>query len=105
MLIKVACGQSRSDRAELLQLTALFDGKVVDISDEKVMVEISGVPSKLERFIDLCQPYGIIELSRTGVVAMQRADTGLSNQIADGTVPKGRNFVKEEIAAKDLPPG
>ena len=69
------------------------------------MVELSGVPSKLQRFIDLCSPYGIIELSRTGVVAMHREDQGMSRLISDGELVQRRDFVKEEVAAKDLPPG
>ena len=69
------------------------------------MVELSGVPSKLQRFIDLCSPYGIIELSRTGVVAMHREDQGMSRLISDGELVQRRDFVKEEGAAKDLPPG
>jgi hypothetical protein len=79
--------------------------QVVDISAEKLMVELSGVPSKLQRFIDLCSPYGIIELARTGVVAMQREDQGMSQLIKDGELVKGRKYVKEVIADKDLPPG
>lgn len=104
MLIKVST-PTHASRSELLQLTQLFEGKVVDISETKVMVEISGVPSKLERFTELCSPYGIIELSRTGVVAMQRQDQGLSNKIKDGTLVQRVDFVKEEVAEEDLPPG
>jgi len=104
MLIKVKT-LNGGDRGQLLQLVALFDGKVVDISDTKLMVELSGVPSKLQRFTELCEPYGIIELSRTGVVAMQRGDKGLSNMIQDGELVQRIDFQKEEIAEKDLPPG
>jgi len=82
-----------------------MQGKVVDISETKCMVEISGIPTKLERFIELCNPYGIIELSRTGVVAMQRKDKSLSTLIPDGELVGLKEFERQIMDEKDLPPG
>jgi len=59
-------------RPEVVDLVNLFRGRVVDISRDSVMVEMSGTEEKLEAFIDLVRPYGIRELARTGVIAMQR---------------------------------
>ena len=59
-------------RPEMVDLVNLFRGRVVDISRDSVMVEMSGTEEKLEAFIDLIRPYGIRELARTGVIAMQR---------------------------------
>ena len=50
----------------------IFRGKVVDVSPEQVMVEISGQEKKIEAFIDLMRPFGIVELVRTGRIAMVR---------------------------------
>ena len=59
-------------RAEVLALVDLFRGKVVDVSRSSVMVELAGAEEKVEAFLDLVRPYGIRELARTGVIAMQR---------------------------------
>ena len=59
-------------RPEVVELVNLFRGRVVDVSRNSVMVELSGTEEKLEAFIDLVRPYGIRELARTGVIAMQR---------------------------------
>ena len=59
-------------RPEVVDLVTLFRGRVVDISRDSIMVEMSGPESKLEAFIDLVRPYGIRQLARTGVIAMQR---------------------------------
>jgi acetolactate synthase-1/3 small subunit len=62
-------------RPEVLALVDLFRGRVVDISRSSVMVELAGPEEKLEAFIDLVRPYGIRELARTGLIAMQRGRT------------------------------
>ena len=59
-------------RAEVLALVDLFRGKVVDVSRSSVMIELAGAEEKVEAFLDLVRPYGIRELARTGVIAMQR---------------------------------
>ena len=59
-------------RPEILEVVNLFRGRVVDVAPTSVMVELSGTEEKLEAFVDLLRPYGIRELARTGVIAMQR---------------------------------
>lgn len=70
MLIKVQCDGPK--RAEVFQLVESFRGRVVDIQHENVMIEVSGTEGKVEAFIDLMRPYGIIELARTGRIALVR---------------------------------
>src|SRR5205085_1791328 len=70
MLIKVTCQSSQ--RPEVFQLAESFRGRVVDIQHENVMLEISGTEGKVEAFIELMRPYGILELARTGRIAMVR---------------------------------
>jgi acetolactate synthase-1/3 small subunit len=50
----------------LTELTRLFDGKVVDVSSDSVVVELSAKPGRIDSFIKLCKPFGILEASRTG---------------------------------------
>jgi acetolactate synthase-1/3 small subunit len=70
MLISVACTPEK--RPEILALIEMFGGKVVDIGPKFVMVEVAGPENKIEAFIDLCRPYGVKSIVRTGTVAMAR---------------------------------
>ena len=70
MLIKVRT--SADKRIEVFQLTESFRGRVVDIQHENVMIEISGTEGKVEAFIDMVRPYGILEMVRTGRIALVR---------------------------------
>lgn len=70
MLIKITASPLK--RMEIALLVEMFRGRVVDISHENIMVEISGQEQKIEAFIDLMRPYGIIELARTGRIALVR---------------------------------
>ena len=70
LLIKVtAAGGKRTDIRELVEI---FRGRIVDVSSEMVMIEIAGKERKIEAFIELMRPFGIIELVRSGRIAMVR---------------------------------
>lgn len=71
MLVKVQALAER--RGELLQLVEVFRGKVVDVGPQSLMLEISGTENKVEAFIELIRPYGILELARTGRIALVRS--------------------------------
>ncbi len=73
MLIAVACPPEK--RPELFALIEMFRGKVVDIGQKFLMIEISGPENKIEAFIDVCRPYGIKSVARTGTIAMPRHAT------------------------------
>ena len=70
MIIKVKAAPQQ--RNEIVLLVEMFRGRVVDITRDTLMVEISGQESKVEAFIDLMRPYGILELARTGRIALVR---------------------------------
>ena len=70
MLIKVKSNSQQ--RVEISLLVDMFRGRVVDITHDTLMVEVSGQEGKIEAFIDLMRPYGIIELARTGRIALVR---------------------------------
>ena len=59
-------------RAEVLQFTDIFRGKVVDASKRSVTVEITGTDDKIEAFEALIRPFGLIEMVRTGEIAVSR---------------------------------
>ena len=70
MLIKVKATPQM--RMETVLLVEMFRGRVVDISPDNLLIEISGQERKIEAFIELMRPYGILELARTGRIAMVR---------------------------------
>ena len=70
MLVKVSAPEGRL--SEIRELTDIFRGRIVDVAPEMVIIEISGKESKIEAFIELIRPFGIIELVRTGRIAMVR---------------------------------
>lgn len=70
MLIKVQAPSGT--RTEVLELVEIFRGRVVDVAQERVMIEISGTEKKVQAFIELMRPFGIVELVRTGRVALIR---------------------------------
>ena len=71
-LMLIAISAPPDKRAEVLALIEAFKGKVVDIGQKFVMVEVSGPENKIEAFIEACRPYGIKSLARTGTIAMPR---------------------------------
>jgi acetolactate synthase-1/3 small subunit len=70
MLITVSAPPDK--RPEIFSMIEMFRGKVVDISQKSLMVEVSGPESKIEAFIEVCRPYGIKGVARTGTIAVPR---------------------------------
>ncbi len=70
LLIKVTC--TARQRPEVFLLTETFRGRVADIQHDNVLLEVVGSEGKVEAFIDLMRPYGIVELARTGRIALTR---------------------------------
>ena len=69
-LIKVAA--DINTRAQVMQLVDVFRARIVDVANESLMVEITGTEDKIEGLIEVLRPLGIIEMVRTGIVAMTR---------------------------------
>ena len=74
MLIKVGTEHGRR-LSEVKELNDIFRGKIVDVSPDHVIIEISGQESKIDAFIDVMRPFEILELVRTGRIALLRRDT------------------------------
>jgi acetolactate synthase-1/3 small subunit len=71
MLLKVMAPPGPK-RSEIRELVEIFRGRIVDVGEEEIMIEISGRENKIEAFINRMRPYGILELVRTGRIAMVR---------------------------------
>ena len=70
LLIKVA--NTSKKRNEIISATEVYRGTIVDYSSNSITIEITGEPNKISSFIELMKPVGIIELCRTGIVALER---------------------------------
>lgn len=81
MLIKVSTENGR--RGEIRELVDIFRGRIVDVGACHVMIEISGRESKIEAFIERMREFGILEMVRTGRIAMLRERTITDDQAAD----------------------
>ena len=60
-------------RAHILELAQVFRARVVDVGAAELMIEVVGSEPKVQAFLDLLAPYGIVEMARTGRVALPRA--------------------------------
>lgn len=79
LLIKVTA--TDTTRAAIIEITNIFRAKIVDVASESVMIEITGDQSKLKAFIELLEPYGIKESTRTGLSALGRGSEVLKDNL------------------------
>ena len=70
MLIKVS--NKVKNRSEIMTAVDVFRASVIDYSPEGMCIEVTGNPSKIDAFVKLMQPFGILEMCRTGIVALDR---------------------------------
>ncbi|GMM32312.1 acetolactate synthase regulatory subunit [Martiniozyma asiatica (nom. inval.)] len=83
------------------KLTKTFGGKVVDVSDRNCIVELAAKSSRVSAFIALIQPFGILELARSGLMALPR--TPIEGAQEDGTDPT--KDAADVVDVSQLPPG
>jgi acetolactate synthase-1/3 small subunit len=70
VLVKVAVDSKT--RAEVMQITDIFRAKIVDVQPKSLTIEITGNESKVEKFLELMNTFGVQELARTGKIALPR---------------------------------
>ncbi|MCQ2504372.1 MAG: acetolactate synthase small subunit [Saccharofermentans sp.] len=75
LLIKVK--NSSSNRGDLRDAVDVFKAKIVDYSAEAMCLEVTGDSTKIDNFIDNMKPFGIIEMCRTGIVALERGSESI----------------------------
>jgi acetolactate synthase-1/3 small subunit len=73
-LIKVAT--SPSTRPEIFQLADVFRARIIDVSTDSLVLELTGGGAKLDRLLEVLGPYGVLEMARTGTLAMARGEGG-----------------------------
>ena len=71
-LVLVKVSVDSKSRAEVMQITDIFRAKIVDVQPKSLTIEITGNESKVEKFLDLMKSFGVLDLTRTGKVALPR---------------------------------
>ena len=71
-LVLVKVSVDSKTRAEVMQVTDIFRAKIVDVQRQSLTVEITGDESKVDKFLELMTAFGVLDLTRTGKVAMSR---------------------------------
>jgi len=69
-MIKVAA--THEARSHVLELASVFRARVVDVAPESLTIEITGGEDKIDGLLEVLRPYGVVEMVRTGIVAMRR---------------------------------
>ncbi len=68
---------SGAERVEALRVSDIFRARVIDTTHQSFVFELTGAPTKIDKFVDLMRPLGLVEVSRTGVLSIQRGVGGL----------------------------
>ena len=87
---------TRASRAELVALANVFDATVVDVGPTSMIVEMTGAPDDVERFVELVRPFGIKEMMRTGRIAMVRGP--LTHRITNGDSEESTRAAEPPLA-------
>jgi acetolactate synthase-1/3 small subunit len=61
-----------SNRSEVTQICDVFRGKIIDVAKDSLVVEATGNENKITAFLEMIEPFGIVELARTGTVSLRR---------------------------------
>ncbi|MGN0650255.1 MAG: acetolactate synthase small subunit [Oscillospiraceae bacterium] len=70
--IIIRAGQTLEDRQRIIEIANLFRAKSVDIGETSIMLELTGKPEKIDSFINLLKPFGIVKMVRSGISALER---------------------------------
>jgi len=76
VLLKISA--KASERSEIAGIVEIFRANIIDVSAATITVEITGDENKISAFMELMQPYGILETARTGITGLQRGITVLN---------------------------
>ncbi len=71
-LILIQVKASAKTRSEIMQTCDIFRAKIVDVNPKRLTIEVTGNEGKITKFIALMEPFGIVDLARTGKIALQR---------------------------------
>ena len=71
-LVMIKVNASANQRSEIMQVCDIFRAKIIDVAPETMNIEMTGNANKVTAFLNLISPYGIVEMARTGNLALKR---------------------------------
>jgi acetolactate synthase-1/3 small subunit len=86
-LIKVSAPADH--RTEIMQLVDVFRARIVDVTNDSLIIEITGDGEKIDGFVEVMRPFGILEMVRTGLVAMMRGPLPVGDFSSNGNGKNG----------------
>ncbi len=70
--ILIRAGKNAEDRHKIIEIANLYRAKPVDVAANSIMLELTGESAKIDSFIDLLKPFGIVKMVRSGITALER---------------------------------
>ena len=95
-MIKVAA--THEARSHVLELASVFRARVVDVAPDSLTIEITGAEDKIDGLLEVLRPYGVLEMVRTGIVAMRRG----KNTISPATAIHGELDIAEDDVSQSV---
>ena len=92
-MIKVAA--THEARSHVLELASVFRARVVDVAPESLTIEITGAEDKIDGLLEVLRPYGVLEMVRTGIVAMRR---GKSSSTVSSAAATDEDVAEEDVS-------
>ncbi|MGD0790872.1 MAG: acetolactate synthase small subunit [Terriglobales bacterium] len=93
-MIRVAA--KHDARSHVLELASVFRARVVDVSPESLTIEITGAEDKIDGLLEVLRPYGVLEMVRTGIVAMRRGSK--ANGAASTTEGTAQDAASDDVS-------
>ena len=81
-----------------MQLVDVFRARVVDVSPESLIIEITGTEDKIDGLVEMLRPYGVLEMARTGRVAMSRGAGATTPIVESLDAARGRGRVRQGVS-------
>lgn len=78
VLLKIRCNSK--NRSEIIQIVNIFRANIIDVSPETLTIELTGTEDKLDAFLGMLEPFGIVEVVRGGMLSLERGNLGIKNQ-------------------------
>jgi acetolactate synthase, small subunit len=82
-LVLVKIKASEETRTQIVEIGEIFKAKIIDVTPSTLTLQITGTLDKIESFLALAEPYGVVELVRTGITALERGPRALSEAIEE----------------------
>ncbi|MBI9049279.1 MAG: acetolactate synthase small subunit [Anaerolineaceae bacterium] len=95
-MIKVKA--TSEERMQIMQLAEVFRARVVDVAHESLIIEVTGDDSKIDSLVEVLMPFGILEMVRTGMVAMERGAKSMADGLEEAMLQSYLNVEEAAIA-------